>query len=67
MLCSLLRLSCRKTGTSVRIQGVECGFVNIPFHNIYLSPDFVNGPVAVGIRQTLNFKRVHLLLGYDLT
>ena len=41
-------------------------FVNVPLHNIYLSSDLVNGPVAVGIRQTLPFKGVHLLLGNDL-
>ena len=54
------------SGTSVLIQGVECGFVNVPLHSIYLSSDLVNGPVAVGIRQTLPFKGVHLLLGNDL-
>ena len=54
------------SGTSVLIQGVECGFVINPLHNIYLSSDLVNGPVAVGIRQTLPFKGVHLLLGSDL-
>ena len=54
------------SGTSVLIQGAECGFVNVPLHNIYLSSDLVNGPVAVGIRQTLPFKGVHLLLGNDL-
>ena len=54
------------SGTSVLIQGVECGFVNVPLHNIYLSSDLVKGPVAVGIRQTLSFKGVHLLLGNDL-
>ena len=54
------------SGTSVLIQGVECGFVNVPLHNIYLSSDLVNGPVAFGIRQTLPFKGVHLLLGNDL-
>ena len=27
------------SGTSVLIQGVECGFVNVPLHNIYLSSD----------------------------
>ena len=30
------------SGTSVLIQGVECGFVNVPLHNIYLSSDLVN-------------------------
>ena len=54
------------SGTSVLIQGVECGFVNVPLYNMYLSSDLVNGPVAVGIRQTLTFKGVHLLLGNDL-
>ena len=54
------------SGTSVLIQGVECGFVNVPLHTIYLSSDLVKGPVAVGIRQTLPFKVVHLLLGNDL-
>ena len=54
------------SGTSVLIQGVECGFVYVPLHNIYLSSDLVKGPVAVGIRQTLPFKGVHLLLGNDL-
>ena len=41
---------------------VECGFVNVSLYNIYLSSDLVNGPVAVGNRQTLPFKGVHLLL-----
>ena len=54
------------SGTSVLIQGVECGFVNRLLHNIDLSSDLVNGPVAVGIRQTLPFKGVHLLLCDDL-
>ena len=54
------------TGTSVLIQGVECGFVTVPLHNIYLSSDLVSGPVAVGIRPSLPFKGVHLLLGNDL-
>ena len=54
------------SGTSVLIQGVECGFVNVPLHNIYLSSDLVTGLVAVGIRPSLPFKGVHLLLGNDL-
>ena len=54
------------SGTSVLIQGVECGFVNVPLHNIYLSSDLVTGPVAVGTRTYLPFKGVHLLLGNDL-
>ena len=54
------------SGTSVLIQGVECGFVNVPLHNIYLSSDLVTGLVAVGIRPSLPFKGAHLLLGNDL-
>ena len=54
------------SGTSVLIQGVECGFVNVPLHNIYLSSDLVTGLVAVGIRPSLPFKGVHLLFGNDL-
>ena len=54
------------SGTSVLIQDVECGFVNVPLHNIYLSSDLVTGLVAVGIQPSLPFKCVHLLLGNDL-
>ena len=54
------------SGTSALIQGVECGLVNVPLHNIYLSSDLVTGPVAVGIRPSLPFKGIHLLLGNDL-
>ena len=54
------------SGTSVLIQGVECGFINVSLHNIYLSSDLVTGLVAVGIRPSLPFKGIHLLLGNDL-
>ena len=54
------------SGTSVLIQGAECGFVNVPLHNIYLSSNLVTGLVAVGIQPSLPFKGVHLLLGNDL-
>ena len=54
------------SGTSVLSQGVECGFVYVPLHNIYMSSDLVICFVAVGIRPSLPFKGVHLLLGNDL-
>ena len=54
------------SGTSVHNQVEECGFINVPLHNIYLSSDLVTGLVAVGIRHSLAFKGVHLLLGNDL-
>ena len=68
LLILLFCLFSEKTssGTSVLIQGLECGFAKVPPHNIYLSSDLVNGLVAVGIRQTLPSKGVHLLLGNDL-
>ena len=46
------------SGTSVLIQGVECGTVNIPLHHVNLSSDLVTGLVVIGI--------IHLLLGNDL-
>ena len=67
ILADTLPFSEKTSGTSVLIQGVECGFVNVPLHNIYLSSDLVKGPVTVGIRQNFPFKDVHLVLGNDLT
>ena len=36
--------------TSVLIQGVGCGLINVQLHNIYLSSDLVTGLVTVGVR-----------------
>ena len=52
--------------SSVLIQGVECGTVNIPLHHVNLSSDLVTGLVVIGITPSLPFKGVHLLLGNDL-
>lgn len=54
------------SGTSVLFQGVGYGFVNVLLHNIHLSSNLVTGPVALGIRPSLPFKGIHLLLGNDL-
>ena len=54
------------SGTSVLIQGVECGFVNVALHNVHLQSDLVTGPVTVGLTSSLPFKGIHLLLGNDL-
>ena len=54
------------SGTSVLIQGLECGTVNIPLHHVNLSSDLVTGLVVIGITPSLPFKGVHLLLGNDL-
>ena len=53
-------------GTTVLIQGVECGSISVPLQNTYLPSDLVTGLVAVGIIPFLPFKDVHLLLGNDL-
>ena len=39
------------SGTSVLINCIECEFVKVPLHNIYLSSDLDTGLVAVGIRK----------------
>ena len=54
------------SGTSVLIQDVECGTVNIPLHHVNLSSDLVTGLVLIGIKSSLPFNGVHLLLGNDL-
>ena len=54
------------SGTSVLIQGVECGTVNIPLHHVNLSSDLVTGPMVIGIKPSLPFKGVRVLLGNDL-
>ena len=54
------------SGTSVLIQGVECGTVIISLHHVNLSSDLVTGLVVIGITPSLPFKGVHLLLGNDL-
>ena len=53
------------SGTSVLIQCVECGTVNIPLYHVNLSSDFT-GILVIGITPSLPFKGVHLLLGNDL-
>ena len=54
------------SGVSVVIQGVECGSLTVPLHNIVLSSTLVSGSVSVGLRSSLPFEGVHLLLGNDL-
>ena len=66
ILADTLPFSEKTSGTSILIQDVEFGFVSVPLHNIYLSSRLSTGPVAVGIRPSLPFQGVHLLLGNDL-
>ena len=48
-------------------KGVDSSdYTPVPLHNVYLSSNLVSGPVALGIRSSLPFDGVHLLLGNDL-
>ena len=53
ILADTVPFSETSSGTSVLIQGVECGCVNEPLHNIYLSSDLVTGLVA-GVKVVVN-------------
>ena len=54
-------------GISVLIKGVDSlDYTPVPLHNVYLSSNLVSGPVTLGIRPSLPFDGVHLLLGNDL-
>ena len=67
LLESVLPLSEQtSTGANVLIQGVECGYISVPLHKIYIKSDLVSGDVTVGIRPTLPVKGVSFLLGNDL-
>ena len=54
------------SGKSVLIQGVECGLVTVPLHQVNLKSDLVSGPVTVGARPSLPIEGMHLILGNDL-
>ena len=55
------------SGSQVFIKGVDSSdYVPVPLHNVYLSSDLVSGPVTLGVRPSLPFEGIHLLLGNDL-
>ena len=55
------------SGFNVLIKGVDSSdYVTVPLHDVHLSSDLVSGPVRLGVRQSLPFEGVHLLLGNDL-
>ena len=55
------------SGTNVLIKGIDStDFVSVPLHNIHLSSSLVSGPVTVGVRSSLPFDGIQLLLGNDL-
>ena len=54
-------------GANVLIKGVDSSdYTSVPLHNVYLSSNIVSGLVTLGIRSSLPFEGVHLLLGNDL-
>ena len=67
ILAEAISLSERShSGKSVLIQGVECGLVTVPLHQVNLKSDLVSGTVTVGARPSLPIEGVHLILGNDL-
>ena len=56
------------SGSNVLIKGVDSvDYSSIPLHNVYLASKLVSGPVKVGIKPSLPFKGISLLLGNGLT
>ena len=55
------------SGSNVLIKGVDSvDYSSIQLHNVYLASKLVSGPVNVGIKPSLPFKGISLLLGNDL-
>ena len=55
------------TGTNVLIKGVNSkDFESIPLHSVHISSKFVSRPVTIGVRESLPYRDIQLLLGTDL-
>ena len=55
------------SGTNVLIKGVDSlRYSSVLLHNVYLSSNLVSGPVVLGIKPSLPFEGIHLLLRNDL-
>ena len=55
------------SGSNVLIKGVDSvDYSSIPLHDVYLASKLVSGPVKAGIKPSLPFKGISLLLGNDL-
>ena len=55
------------SGNHVLIKGVDSDdFVSVPLHDVHLKSRLVSGPVTVGVRASLPFGGIQLLLGNDL-
>ena len=54
------------SGSNVFVNGVDSAdYSSIPLHNVHLASKLVSGPVIVGIKPSLPFKGISLLLGND--
>ena len=55
------------TGNNVLIKGVGSeDYSSIQLHNVYIWTDLVEGPFQLGVRNTLPFDGIDLILGNDL-
>ena len=56
------------TGAQALIQGIgsDENCTSVPLHRVHLSSSVLSGSVVVGLRSSLPFKGVQLLLGNDL-
>jgi len=54
------------TGSSVLLQGIELGTVQVPLHQIELISDIVSGLVVVGLQPSLPVQGISLILGNDI-
>ena len=69
ILADTLPFSSPYTGAHVLIQGVKSDencTTSVPLHRLHLSLSVVTGSVVVGLRSSLPFKGIQLLLGNDL-
>jgi hypothetical protein len=53
-------------GANVLLQGVNPCFHSVPLHHINLKSDFVSEQLVGGVRPTLPFEDISLLIGIDM-
>ena len=54
------------TGQNVLLKGIEMGHVEVPLHHINLTSELITGPVIVGVKPTLPFDGISVIIGNDL-
>ena len=53
-------------GANVVLQGVNPCFHSVQLHHINLKSDYVSGEIVGGVRLTLPFEDISLLIGIDM-